>query len=123
MQDLLAELAAIETVKAEIEEKLAEATQTAKTAMAEEFRASILSAGFDPAEIAAMLKPSANAAKRQDKDKSAKGTTVWALKADLSKIYTRGPTPAWMKEAMATAGLNCNKDQRKRFMAEHMTTA
>jgi hypothetical protein len=122
MQELLNELAAIKTVEAELKARLVEATQAAKVALVNDLRATILAAGFEIPEIASLLRgPSTKTTKGNGKTKPSTAGAKWALNTDPSKVYTRGPTPSWMKQAMAATGLNANQDQRRQFMAEHMS--
>lgn len=122
MQELLEELAAIETVKAEIEAKLIEATQSAKVDLVKDLSTQILASGFEVAEIAAML--TRGTAKRAAKEKPAKAAAAaWALKSDPTKIYTRGPLPGWMKDAMGSDGFASTKEGRQAFKDAHMVRA
>ena len=48
--------------------------------------------------------------------------TTYSLNADPSKTYSKGPLPAWMKEAMVAAGMDPAMGlDRTNFKASHMT--
>ena len=112
MADEIAELQARrEKLDAEIEAVKAKKL----AALVETLRKTIADAGYKVGDVAPLLAP------RKVIRKSA---VVFQLKGDPSKTYSKGPMPAWMKEAIAGKGMDPqDKASREIFRTLHMEPA
>jgi DNA-binding protein H-NS len=127
---IVSELREIELRKAELEAQVIEAKKTALTGIVEVIRKYITDNGYEVSELAGLLAPGQKGkAKGKAKAAGTKGSgtgsvTTYALNADPSKTYSKGPVPTWMKEAMVAAGMDPAMGlDRTNFKASHMTVA
>lgn len=113
MTDKIAELKARrEQIDAEIQAE----KQRGLDAFVERIIAMIAETEFSLTSVIARLRESRNPATPPRKQ------TLYRLKADPSKVYVKGPTPSWMKTAIAEAGMDAKDPaSREMFKALHMT--
>lgn len=127
MSGIVAELAAIDLRKAELSAALDEAKGEFRYHIIKEVANYITSNGFTVEEIASALLPKPSRGRKRQAGKSAAdggraSYPVYALRDDLSKTYTRGVLPAWLKLAMTAVGLDPSMgSDRAKFKEEHMT--
>jgi hypothetical protein len=124
---VVAELREIDQRKAELEIQAAEMKKAALDGIVEAIRKYITDLGYTVPEIAHLLVPGQKApkAKGAGKTRKASGTpaakTVYYLRSDPTKTYSKGPLPTWMKDAMLAAGKDPSMGlDRTEFKASHM---
>ena len=124
---VVAELREIDQRKAELEIQAAEMKKAALDGIVEAIRKYITDLGYTVPEIAGLLVPGQKGAKGKGAGKTRKASstpaakTVYCLRSDPSKTYSKGPVPTWMKEAMVAAGKDPAMGlDRTEFKAAHM---
>lgn len=109
------DIAALQEQKAKLEAEIEAKKAQRLTELVETVRKMILDAGYRINEVTPLLAP------RKVIRKSAK---VLALKTDPSKTYSKGPMPAWMRDAIVAAGMDPKeKKSREIFKTLHMEQA
>lgn len=114
--ELKAKLDSLEAEHKEIERVLLTKRSQRKAELATEFRERLLAEGFEAEEIADAL------VGRRGRGKSSKRSYPQYIdNNNPNNIYVRGPLPVWMKENMASVGLDASqKSDRERYKQEYM---
>jgi DNA-binding protein H-NS len=114
MKELIERLNEIDAEKAELEAALAQAKVEMKSSIVEQIRDLLAENGFTADEILPLVAPAEPA-------KPARVFSTWVMKGDPTKTYTRGVLPGWMKDDMASVGLDPRMgEDRAKFKSEHM---
>jgi DNA-binding protein H-NS len=106
--------------EAELQRALNQRWQAEKTELAQEIRSMIEDRGYDVDEIISHVLP------RRRRGSAAKKTgsgsyTRYADPENPENVYSRGVLPRWMKEKMASVGLDpSKKEDREAFKTNHL---
>ena len=122
MREFMDRLAEIEAEKVALLADMEQAKIEKKQEVIEQCRDLIEETGLDIDEIADALKPKRTKAEKAEKPKRTRASTVYALNSDQTRLYSAGPIPYWMRDAMTAEGMKPeDAEDRARFKAECMT--
>ena len=118
MKEIIERLNEIDAEKAELEAALAQAKVEMKSYVVEQIRDLLAENGYTADEILPLVAPAEPA-------KPARVFSTWAMKDDPAtppfRTYTRGVLPGWMKDDMASVGLDPRMgEDRTKFKSEYM---
>jgi DNA-binding protein H-NS len=116
--ELRARLESLEAEQKEVERVLASKRDQRKAEFVNEIKEKCINEGFSNEEIADALAGGRRGSRRSSGNRS---YPRYVDNADPKNVYVRGPLPNWMKERMASVGLDSsNKADRERYKQEYM---
>lgn len=119
VDELKAQLEEIEQSKASIERALVERWQQQKSELARQIRGMIDEHGYDHEEIMGMV--IGRRRRNSVGKKSGQGYLRYVDPENPENVYTRGVLPRWMKDKMASQGLDPSvKADRETFKTNHL---
>jgi len=108
----------LDSDRASLEAALEQKRQQDKVDLAQEVKELILSRGYELAEIVDLLTTRRRGAARV---RTSRSYTRYVDPANADNVYVRGVLPQWMKDQMASHGLDPKeKTDREAFKAQHL---
>ncbi len=118
LDEIQQRLTNIDTDRAALERALDRKQQQVKKDLAQEVRELIESRGHDVGEIVDLMSPK----KRPGRGKGDRSYISYVDPNNAENVYVRGVLPRWMKDQMASNGLDASsKEDRDRFKEQFLT--
>lgn len=112
--ELKAQIEANEQQIQQMKEALKLKEQDAKRALADDLRQQIDDAGFALVEILSLMQP----AKAKKTKRDGKLAAVYVNPDNPQQTYTKGPKPGWLKERLASFGIDPADKQAMKVLKE-----